>query len=135
MLSITKIFSFESAHRISTYEGACSQIHGHSYLLHVTVTGNELEEDMLLDFKILRKIVREEVIDRLDHSLILKDTETHRRDFQQIGQKILWMEYEPTAERMLLWMRDRIVPKLPLKVALESLNLYETATCYATWNR
>lgn len=133
MLSITKIFSFESAHSISDYEGACSNLHGHSYVLHVTVSGEEFEKDMLLDFKALKKIVKEEIIEKLDHTLVLKNTENHKRDFQQMWQKIFWMEHEPTAERMLLWMKDRIVPKLPSHVKLESLTLYETSTCYACW--
>ncbi|HSI76631.1 MAG TPA: 6-carboxytetrahydropterin synthase [Lunatimonas sp.] len=55
MLSIIKNFTFEAAHRISDYDGLCSQIHGHGYVLHVTVAGNDLKMDMLLDFKVLKK--------------------------------------------------------------------------------
>ncbi|WP_304517109.1 6-pyruvoyl trahydropterin synthase family protein [Cecembia rubra] len=133
MLSITKIFTFESAHRITDYDGPCCQVHGHSYVLHVTVSGKELENDMLLDFKLLKSILQEGVISQFDHALILKENEKNRLDFGGFDQKILWMDDEPTAERMLLWIKDRIIPKLPPKVNLESLSLYETATCYATW--
>ncbi|SMD45998.1 6-pyruvoyltetrahydropterin/6-carboxytetrahydropterin synthase [Aquiflexum balticum DSM 16537] len=133
MLSITKIFTFEAAHRISDYDGSCSQIHGHSYVLHVTVGGIDLKKDMLLDFKVLKKIVQDEVIQLFDHALLLKETEKNRIVFEKLEQKIFWMDEEPTAERMLLWIKDRIIPGLPSHVELESLTLYETATCYATW--
>lgn len=133
MLSVTKIFTFEAAHRISDYDGVCNQIHGHSYVLHVTGAGNDLEKDMLVDFKALKKIVQEEVVQLFDHALLLKETEKNRIVFEKIEQKILWMDHEPTAERILLWIKDSIIPKLPSHVKLESLTLFETATCYATW--
>jgi 6-pyruvoyltetrahydropterin/6-carboxytetrahydropterin synthase len=133
MISITKIFTFETAHRISDYDGPCNQLHGHSYVLHATVSGNELEKDMLLDFKLLKMIVKENVISVFDHALVLKETKNNRLDFGSIQQKIFWMDYEPTAEQMLLWIKDRIIPNLPPKVKLECLTLYETATSYVTW--
>jgi len=133
MLSITKIFTFEAAHRITDYDGPCCEIHGHSYVLHVTVSGIDLENDMLLDFKLLKSILQEVVVSQFDHALILKENEKNRLDFGGFEQKILWIDYEPTAERMLLWIKDRIIPRLPPKVNLESLSLFETSTSYATW--
>ena len=37
MISVTKIFNFEMAHALHNYGGPCANIHGHSYILHVTV--------------------------------------------------------------------------------------------------
>jgi 6-pyruvoyltetrahydropterin/6-carboxytetrahydropterin synthase len=44
MISITKIFRFETAHAIFGYEGPCAHIHGHSYELHVSVAAEEQEQ-------------------------------------------------------------------------------------------
>ncbi len=44
MLQITKIFRFEMAHAVFGYAGKCSHIHGHSYVLHVTITGNDVND-------------------------------------------------------------------------------------------
>lgn len=41
MLQLTKIFHFEMAHAIDGYAGACKNIHGHTYELHVTVSAVE----------------------------------------------------------------------------------------------
>jgi 6-pyruvoyltetrahydropterin/6-carboxytetrahydropterin synthase len=77
MISITKIFRFEAAHALLHYPGSCARIHGHSYELHVTVCArNETEEwieglGIIMDFKDLKAIVQKNVIDLLDHKLLL----------------------------------------------------------------
>ena len=38
-IRLTKEFSFEAAHALEGYDGACREIHGHSYRLFVTVKG------------------------------------------------------------------------------------------------
>ena len=77
MITITKIFHLEMAHALYQYVGACENIHGHSYRLEVTVSG-EINNDpehpmhgMILDFGVLKQIVQTSVIDVFDHALIL----------------------------------------------------------------
>ena len=77
MLQVTKIFRFQAAHAIYGYPGQCSNLHGHSYALHVTVSGEMQTGDYLappgfiLDFKELKHIVKYTVVDKLDHHTIL----------------------------------------------------------------
>lgn len=78
---ITKIFRFETSHRLHNYDGPCRNIHGHSYELHVTVGGKpEADKDspkvgMVLDFSVLKKIVAGKVIRPFDHALLLSERE------------------------------------------------------------
>ena len=65
------------AHAIHNYDGACKNVHGHSYELHVTV-GSLVNENaflpapgFLLDFKDLKTIVQKAVVDLFDHKLVL----------------------------------------------------------------
>ena len=73
---ITKQFSFEMAHALHGYDGKCKNIHGHSYHLDVCVIGTPIsnEDDtkygMVIDFGDLKKIVKSEIVDILDHSII-----------------------------------------------------------------
>lgn len=67
---VTKEFSFDSAHFLTNYYGKCEKLHGHTYKLHVTVTGPVAENGLVLDFVILKKIVQEKVLSKLDHSLL-----------------------------------------------------------------
>ncbi|MEX2568026.1 MAG: 6-carboxytetrahydropterin synthase [Cyclobacteriaceae bacterium] len=134
MWSITKIFTFETAHRITNYVGLCNQIHGHSYELHVTLSAHELGPgDMLMDFKVLKTLVQEHVGVVLDHSLVLKKNMDNQALFNPSYFKIFWMETEPTAERLVEWMAGILIPLLPDKVSLRKLKLYETPTSYAEW--
>jgi len=134
MLSITKIFHFESAHRISDYKGACQHLHGHSYKLEVSISGKQIGKgDMLMDFKFLKSIVNSLVIEPWDHALLLKDNRTNRAAFDQLKDKIYWMKNEPTAERMILWIADRLSSNLPDELILSRIKLYETDSSYAEW--
>ncbi|MDG1792604.1 MAG: 6-carboxytetrahydropterin synthase, partial [Flavobacteriaceae bacterium] len=38
-IRITKQFNFETGHALYGYDGACRNVHGHSYKLFVTVIG------------------------------------------------------------------------------------------------
>jgi len=78
MVSVTKVFHFETAHAVHGYNGGCGNIHGHSYQLHVTVVngkenGNDFISDLgfVIDFKDLKKIVSAVIVNSFDHKLIL----------------------------------------------------------------
>ena len=58
---------FAGAHHLREYPGNCEKPHGHNWKVKVTVRATELDRcGMGIDFKILKKIVKE-VIDKLDH--------------------------------------------------------------------
>ncbi|MFZ2906089.1 MAG: 6-carboxytetrahydropterin synthase [Cyclobacteriaceae bacterium] len=138
MLAITKIFRFEAAHAIHGYAGKCRHIHGHSYELHVTVAHQNHEQDfiagqgILIDFKQIKSLMQE-TLDLLDHKLILskKYLSEHERPFAD--EELLVFEVEPTAENLLLFLRNRIIPALPSGFVIHQLVLWETRDSYASW--
>lgn len=134
MLTITKIFHFEAAHRISNYGGPCQNIHGHSYQLHVSLSGSQTgQDDMLIDFKTLKRIVQENIIQPLDHVLLLKKNEKNLKDFEGTDTPIFWMDDEPTAEQLILWISRKLSPFVPENVFIRNLRLYETESSYVDW--
>lgn len=136
MISITKEFTFETAHRISNHLAACKHIHGHSYRLLVTVSAEEIQEnDMIIDFKELKQIVNEKVIKTFDHALVLKRKDENIKLAQNIDSKIFWMEHEPTVERLIDYIRLEIQNSLAKPVFLKKLKLYETATSFGEWEK
>ena len=59
--------NFSSAHHLLNYKGKCENMHGHNWKVEVTASGNELDEsNILIDFKVLKKIVNE-IMEYLDH--------------------------------------------------------------------
>lgn len=140
MIRLTREFSFESSHALSGYDGACSQIHGHSYRLFVTVIGepstkeNDPKLGMVLDFGVLKGIVGRNVIDKLDHTLVLNARESELiAQLKTRFERVLAVPFQPTCENLITWIASLIAPELPDGVSLFSLRLHETANSYAEW--
>lgn len=134
MLSITKIFHFESAHAISNHPGKCRNVHGHSYELRVSVAAKELNQnDMVMDFYDLKVLVKREVVDKLDHALLLCSNGELAEEFRHHSGRMIWTDKEPTAEHMLEMIMAWIQPGLPSHIQLKQLQLWETTSSFAQW--
>jgi 6-pyruvoyltetrahydropterin/6-carboxytetrahydropterin synthase len=141
MIRLTKIFNFEMAHALYGYDGPCKNIHGHSYQLEVTIIGSPLNDashpkhGMVMDFSDLKKIVKEQIIDQLDHALMLNGNSPHRQipELDENFEKVVFVNYQPTCENMLVDFVHRISSLLPSYVKLANLKLKETPNSYAEW--
>ncbi len=141
MISVTKIFRFETAHAIFGYEGPCKHIHGHSYVLHVTVASTaEGHKDFIekpgfvVDFKILKKIVQETIVQKLDHRLILSEEYLGANPSLKNQENLEVWKMEPSAENILFFSKQEISHALPNGINLVKLRIYETADSYAEWS-
>ncbi|MDD4819604.1 MAG: 6-carboxytetrahydropterin synthase [Flavobacteriales bacterium] len=144
VIRVTKEFTFEAAHALYNYDGQCSNIHGHSYKLYVTVRGIPVsipehpKNGMVMDFSLLKDVVNHHIIEPLDHSLIVY-SQSPQADIRDglvgkgVGMKIVECSYPPTCEMMISDFAEKIRAELPQHVELHSLRLYETATSYAEW--
>ncbi|MBI9037712.1 MAG: 6-carboxytetrahydropterin synthase [Bacteroidales bacterium] len=140
-IRITKEFDFEMAHALFGYDGPCKNIHGHSYKLSVTIIGKPSEDTksskygMLLDFKILKKIVKDCIIEIFDHALILNKNHPKELLSEIIKnfEKIIVADYQPTSENIIIDFSNRIKKNLPENIKLNSLKLHETATSFTEW--
>lgn len=139
MICLTKIFRFEAAHALYGYPGGCSKLHGHSYELHVTVSsglpGNNYitGQGMIMDFKEIKKRVGE-VVAGLDHKLLLSKEYLIQTSGNFSNDELVVMEVEPTAENLLIYLRNEIALGLPHDIVLQKLVLWETRDSYATWS-
>ena len=110
MLSVTKIFRFEMAHALYGYAGKCKNIHGHSYVLHVTVTSSVNKQGylpapgLIFDFKDLKKIVDDLILQKLDHQLVLSGTYLNTNPAFMAAENLLIWEMEPSVENILLFI-------------------------------
>lgn len=135
---VTKLFNFETAHALDGYEGKCRDIHGHSYKLSVTVLGvpnNNLmlsECGMVVDFGDLKKIVNENIVDKYDHHLVLRE-DTRFKGIEEKNERVRYVPYQPTAENMLLDMVKIVQENLPSDLTLVAMSLWETQSSFAEW--
>ena len=138
---VTKKFTFEMAHALWNYDGVCSNIHGHSYILYVTVIGtpitdkNHVKLGMVIDFGDLKKIVKSEIIDPFDHAVALNKDFPDLENFNvpEMFDRHHYLDYQPTCENMVIDFAQRINSKLTSSIQLFSVKLYETATSFAEW--
>lgn len=139
MLHVTKIFRFETAHAIHGYAGHCKNIHGHSYVLHVTVALANHTNDYLpspgfiYDFKELKQLVNKTVISQFDHRLLLSEAYLSEHPAVAESENLTVWKAEPTAENILLFIRNELQRELPETVVLYKLKIYETSDSYAEW--
>ncbi len=87
---VTKEFTFDSAHFLTNYYGKCERVHGHTFKLQVTVEGKVQSNGLVVDFVVLKRIVKKHVLDKLDHHLLNDVVEN------------------PSAERVIVWIWDRL---------------------------
>ncbi|MDD2530358.1 MAG: 6-carboxytetrahydropterin synthase [Bacteroidales bacterium] len=138
-IRLTKEFNFEMSHVLHDYDGLCRNIHGHSYRLFVTILGEPIDEKhnpkngMVMDFGELKAIVFNQIVDRLDHALVIPNDSTMLSHLKSCDTKLVITDYQPTCENLLIDFAKRISSQLPQNVTLARLCLYETASSYAEW--
>ncbi|MDA8399354.1 MAG: 6-carboxytetrahydropterin synthase QueD [Actinomycetota bacterium] len=106
---ITRLFTFEAAHRLEWHAGRCKRLHGHHYQLEVTLAGTLDDNGVIMDFDEMDALVTEELISRWDHEY-LNDILSN-----------------PTAERLASEAWLALEPLFEVRgVKMESLRLWET---------
>ncbi|ASU34003.1 6-pyruvoyl trahydropterin synthase family protein [Mucilaginibacter xinganensis] len=139
MIVITKIFNFEMAHALDGYDGACRNIHGHSYELHVTISSVKADDTcfpapgFIIDFKELKQLVNRAVIEKFDHKLVLSRGYLSKFPALKTLENLEILEAEPSVENLLLYSKQAISEMLPPTLTLQRLKLYETKSSYAEW--
>lgn len=140
-IRLSKEFSFEMAHALFGYDGKCKNIHGHSYKLTVTLIGEPINDPlhvkhgMLIDFSDLKALVKKHILDIFDHALVLNGNSPHKYlviDGHD-NEKVLFADYQPTCENLILDFSERIEKTLPKGMKLYALKLRETNTSYVEW--
>lgn len=140
-IRITKAYKFDMAHALPGHDGLCSNIHGHSYELLVTLIGEPIGDadspkyGMVIDFKDLKRIIKGLIVNELDHSLIMrKDAPEDLLGLMKKNyERIIEVDYQPTSENMIIDFAERIRAALPGNVKLHHLKLWETVTSYTEW--
>ena len=132
MIYITRRLEFCASHRLfnpgfSDKEneeifGLCNNPnrHGHNYVLEVTVKGNiNPDTGMVLDLKRLKKLINQEIVDKVDHKNFNMDV-----DFMK--------SVIPTAENIAIKFWNILEPKID-NGALHELKLYESERNYVVY--
>ncbi|TNE78707.1 MAG: 6-carboxytetrahydropterin synthase [Bacteroidetes bacterium] len=132
MLYITRKEHFNAAHKLYNPKwteeendavfGRCANKnwHGHNFDLYVTVKGTpDPETGFVIDLKVLKRIIRDQVIDKLDHRNINEDVDFMAGKMASI-------------ENIAVGIWEQIEPHLA-NCDLHCIKLYETEQNYVEY--
>jgi len=118
-LRLTSKFEIDSSHYLRNYDGKCSELHGHRWVVEVTVesiTDNADESldntGMLLDFGVIKSIISE-------------------YDHENLNDMPEFVDINPTAENLAIVLAEALTYEIvmrgiPAKVI--SVKVWETPT-------
>ena len=138
-IRLTKEFRFEMSHALDEYQGLCRNLHGHSYKLFVTVIGEYVKNPqnnssgMVLDFKKVKELIENSVINDFDHSIVLCKNSAFANVIKETDTKMIMFDCQPTCENLIMEFHDRITKVLPEGIKLAKIKLHETETSFAEW--
>jgi len=135
MYTITKCFEFEASHKlVLTYDSPCTNLHGHSYKVRITVKGDNLDENgMITDFSNL-KPVKDWVMDNWDHATIVPENRVDPNMEAACGKIHKFPHHNVTAEFMCMFLHGKACDILGLSGSMIEIRINETANNYATYS-
>ena len=132
-VTVSRKAHFNAAHRLYRKDwtdakndevfGKCNNpnFHGHNYELIVSVTDEiDSETGYVIDIKVLKDIIKEEIEDAFDHKNLNLEVEEFKR-------------LNPTAENIVVVIYNKIKPRLKSSNELEVI-LYETPRNFVSYS-
>ena len=143
MLTITRKLEFDAGHRIPNHRSECRNVHGHRYVMHITLTGKVQEkkgassEGMLMDFSDVKKLAQTHLVSHWDHAFLVYEHDTVVRQFLDSlpGHKTVVVDRIPTVENLAQiafdTLKDVYETHYDSGLTLQSIKLYETPNAWA----
>lgn len=122
-------FVFSAAHFITFDGNVCERLHGHNYRVFAEFFGELDENQYVVDFIALRDALIE-IIDSLDHRMLLPDSHPtirvtrHEREFEVTFEERRWVF--PIEDCVVLPMENTTAEKLARYIGLRLLQSLET---------
>lgn len=142
-MRITRRLEFDAGHRIPDHRSQCRHLHGHRYVLEITLAGDIISQDglpengMVMDFSEVKALAKEHVVDVWDHAFLAWRKDELVVNFLDSlpGHKTVLLDVVPTAENLAL-AAFRILDtvygdRFGNHLRLERVRLYETPNCWA----
>ena len=128
---------FSSAHIIHEYE-KCGRLHGHTYAVHVKVAGEPDEKGIIMDFSLLKDILKETIAE-LDHKVLIPEKSslvTIKKKGNSIKLISLGKHYvfplkdcvllpidSTSAEKLSRYILERVMEKISPSKRIESIEI------------
>ena len=113
MYEVTIKKSFSAAHLLKEIGGKCEELHGHNFLVEISVVSESLNsEGLLIDFRVVKRWT-DEVLEQLDH--------------KYLNEIEYFKSINPSSEQLARFLYDRISEKSrQTKVTLSRVTVWES---------
>lgn len=121
MYGVTIKKSFSAAHLLKEIGGKCEELHGHNFLVEISVAAESLnEEGLLIDFRTVKRWT-DEVLEQLDH--------------KYLNELEYFKNRNPSSEAIARFLYEQISEKArQANVALSRVTVWESDNSYVTYS-
>ena len=133
MFRVTREIHFCYGHRLLNYDGKCKYLHGHNGRAIITIESATLDErGMVLDFSDIKNVVSTWIDEKLDHRMLLHNTDPVVPLLEKMGEPLFLMDENPTAENIARLIFEFTASR---GFPIVECQLWETPRCFATYRR
>ena len=121
MYEVTIKKSFSAAHLLKEIGGKCEELHGHNFLVEVSVASESLNsEGLLIDFRVVKRWT-DDVLEQLDH--------------KYLNEIEYFKNINPSSEQLARFLYDRISEKSrQANVTLLRVTVWESDNARVTYS-
>ncbi len=142
-MQITRRLEFDAGHRIPDHRSQCRHLHGHRYVIEITLSGKIINKagdaanGMVMDFSEVKTLAKTHLVDEWDHAFLAFRDDKPVVEFLQTlpNHKTVLLDCVPTAENLARIAFDRLNAvyrdTYGNQLHLERVRLYETPNCWA----
>lgn len=135
MLTVSKECLFDAAHVLTNHAGQCKNLHGHTYRMIVEVAEATGDDDMVIDFKDLKQVIRETILQRFDHAFIYDQNSASECEIAAViakhGMRSVGLPFRSTAENLARYFFEALTGH----VNVVSVKVFETPESCAEFRR
>jgi len=138
---ITRRLEFDAGHRIPDHKSQCRHLHGHRYVIEITLSGQVIDKEgdaangMVMDFSDVKTLAKEHLVDLWDHAFLAYEKDKAIVDFLNSlpNHKTVILDRVPTAENLAQIAFERLDAVYRYtygnQLKLQRVRLYETPNC------
>jgi 6-pyruvoyltetrahydropterin/6-carboxytetrahydropterin synthase len=122
MYEVTIKKTFSAAHILKEIGGRCEELHGHNFMVEVSVSAPELnKEGLLIDFRVLKKWTHD-ILEALDH--------------KYLNEVDYFKDINPSSEQVARLIYDRIAEKaIPRGYVVSRVTVWESENARVSYRR
>nr|WP_249419328.1 6-carboxytetrahydropterin synthase [Hydrogenophilus thiooxidans] len=143
--AITRRLEFDAGHRIPDHRSLCRHVHGHRYVLELTLVGvldqtpGSPERGMVMDFGDVKRIAWDQLVSRWDHALLVWNEDPIAEAIAAVlpDHRTVRLDVIPTAENLARIAFTTLAPHFHTRygrhLRLARVRLFETPNCWADY--